>query len=774
MEVKRPRMVYVLSAIGTIVFLIAISFTVSNNALNININNFSLNSNIVLKTTNIFWEVIILTALISLIRFEENKFLKNILTVYGFLRLLNIFDMIILVFFKGDYNLLFKLSLILIFIYLGISIVFMIRIINNFKNYAILKSILRDSIIVFIPFLILIYTNLEPIFISQYVLDIMYESSTTLGIYLKLRHLASAINSFSIVFLFMTSFYFKRYIKTTSLLIIELLLKNLTYYVLYNIPHIAELNIMLFQMSIIKYISYIILIFSIYFYYNENNKKLKIKNSYSMYKYTHNILPSVFIASSPILFLLIHVYLYIKYNIILDIGTYIEISIISIFSIILRNIYIRKENKMLIKELRTVSKKDALTGIYNASAFEKRVALWNNDYTLFFLDIQNFKDVNDTYGHTLGDEVLKYVANFLKNLYKGENIERAYCRYGGDEFLYAIRATDEKIIKTISELMCVSKKMYDDKRKIEVLFHLNVGYHISRNESFEEVLNKSDFAMYDAKLNKRNLAVKYSDEIKEKYLRLKILKKDLTTAMENDKINVVFQPKIFAKNKEIKGFETLARWTHETEGVVPPPIFIKLAEECGKIYNLDLYIFKKACEFQKRLENMNIENTCSVNFSIQTLKEFNIVNDIKNIIENYGIKKENIILEILENVALDENKMVINHIEELRKIGVKISIDDFGTEYSSLNRIAQVPFNELKIPKEFIDIIYSERQLKVLQSVIFMSELLDTDTVIEGVETKYQYDLFKELGFNLIQGYYFSKPLKDDDYINWVNNYKRS
>lgn len=557
----------------------------------------------------------------------------------------------------------------------------------------------------------------------------------------------------------------KKYIKIITLLFIMLLTRSLTYLNLYNICGDSNVTLKTFHIKTIKYVSYGILISIIYLYCCHENKIIK-KNTYKNNKLLI-ILSTVRFALFSIIYLILSKF-YTKY---LNLNIYI--STIIIFFIISRNVHIRKKNKLLSKELDLIYKKDNLTNIYNFNVFEKIIFSWNKPYTIFFINVKKLKDINDVYGHGVGNKILIQVANSLKKLNTYENVKKAYCRYNSDKFLYAIDTTESNYIKNVLDKLCLNKSICCNDEKIELIFELNVGYAINEDEDFETIINNSELAMYYGKENKLNNPVEYSQELKEKYSNIKDLEKDLDDAIENDEIAVVFQPKICATTENVKGFEALARWNHRDKGLIFPNIFIKLAEESGKIHKVDLCILKKACEFEKKLEGLNIYNTCSVNFSVKTLQEEDIVNIVNDIIIETGVKKEKIIIEILENIDLNHNKLVLDNITELRKLGFKISIDDFGTEYSSLNRIAQVPFNELKIPKDFIDIIYSDRQLKVLESVIFMAKLLKTDTVIEGVETEYQYKLFKDLGFNLIQGYYFSKPLKEDEYIQWIRNYMR-
>ncbi|MFH0318767.1 EAL domain-containing protein [Clostridium perfringens] len=436
--------------------------------------------------------------------------------------------------------------------------------------------------------------------------------------------------------------------------------------------------------------------------------------------------------------------------------------------LVCRDIILRKDNLRLIASVKRANEIDFLTNMYSRNYFLKKLEAMNTDYALFFIDIKSFKDINNIFGHVVGDKVLVEVANKFKELklLLGKNV--FYCRYSGNEFALISKLEQvDLILKFFRDLENI--KIQHNSDLIHINF--NIGYSLNdSNINLDLLIQETDYALMRAKKLKgpNNSILMYDDNLKTDLKHINILKKDFINDLLADKFHLVFQPKVCVKTLKIVGFETLLRWKHDKLGEISPCKFVPIAENLGEISSLDLYVFKKSCEFQRCLIDMGIEIKCSVNLSLNTLKSYEKINEILNIYKKYKIPKHLITAEILENVSLNNNAKTISYINLLRENGICISIDDFGTGYSSLSQISNLYFDELKIPREFVINARTSSKLAVIEAISILAKKLNVTSVIEGVETYEDFKLFSSLGFDIVQGYYFSKPLTKSEIIDYI------
>ena len=380
-------------------------------------------------------------------------------------------------------------------------------------------------------------------------------------------------------------------------------------------------------------------------------------------------------------------------------------------------------NKVLLEE-----KLDPLSNVFTRFEFKNNLEMWKGEYTLFLIDLRKFSLINDALGRGKGDEVLREFGKGLIKLSKSLASKNLYGVYGGEEFLVAINSRNkEDIIEVLNKLDNLKKIRLNSLNK-EIKMEFNIGYSINLgNKSFEEIIEEVFFAKERAKKEDFIYAIEYAEELKGIRKKNNLIIRDISD-------------------------------------------IVKTLEEIDAIKDLDLYVFESTCEFQSRLIQNNIELQCSVNISINTLKHRGVGSNLYKISKNYNLKPENITLEILENAALEVSGNAINEIIKLKKYGFKISIDDFGKGYSSINRVLKIPFDQIKIPKDFISDIPNSKYIAIINSISNFAKTLGAELVIEGVESKEYYDFFKLLDFDVIQGFYFSKALNEKEFLEYVNN----
>ncbi|MGL5244255.1 MAG: GGDEF and EAL domain-containing protein [Sarcina sp.] len=428
-----------------------------------------------------------------------------------------------------------------------------------------------------------------------------------------------------------------------------------------------------------------------------------------------------------------------------------------------------KEYRHFIK----LAKVDTLTGIYNEYALEEIMDNYKENYTFIFVDINKLKSINICYGQLQGDKVLKEFATYLTDFCKKVKFHYKFCRYESDEFIICIGTIiEDEIKKVIDYLKSFKNKeaVYEEEIKLRIVAIKNkYGVTVKKLISYVEYLLEDKNLGLDKDYYK---IIQNEENLRRYYCMAYRLNKGIKYLGEIGELYVVFQPQFQVKTNTIKGYEVLCRWNNEELGNINPKEFLDFAKCNNRMYELDLFVFEEAFKFQKYLKEINIDQSCSINVSISTLKKDTFIKDICELVNKYGIDMNTITIEMVEEAVLDNGKKIKNILNELKHKGINISIDDFGTGYSSLSRLYSAPFDELKIPREFIkDTLIDKRQIKILKIISTLAKSLNLNTVVEGVETIEQYDLIKKLGFKYSQGYFHSKPLNKNEYIEFLNRF---
>ena len=420
---------------------------------------------------------------------------------------------------------------------------------------------------------------------------------------------------------------------------------------------------------------------------------------------------------------------------------------------------------------------DALTSLPNRMMFQNTLKSMlsraNRNQTkvaLMFIDLDNFKMINDTLGHDYGDLLLQEVATRLKKTLRAED---AVSRLGGDEFTIIL---DD--IKDVSYPSIVAQKIIDAlstpiKLKDEMGYiGASVGISIFPDDTpeLEQLIKNADLAMYKAKNEGKNVYRYFTEDMTADASEKLELTNDLRSSIENDQLVLYYQPIIDTRDNTISSFEALVRWEHPKYGLITPEHFIPLAEDGGLMVKIGKYIIKKACQQIKAIEDSGHDITIAINISSKQLTQNHLEETVKAIVNESGIKPANLELEVTESFLMDNIEEVDKTISNLKDIGINTAIDDFGTGYSSLSRLKKLSISKLKIDKSFIDDIpHDNDDMVITNMIITLAKQLGLDVIAEGVETKEQVEFLKEKECFLMQGYHFSQAISQKDLNEFIN-----
>lgn len=463
------------------------------------------------------------------------------------------------------------------------------------------------------------------------------------------------------------------------------------------------------------------------------------------------------------------------------------ISYIGVFFILtLNNIYKRrirayvmKNNKQkqdLLKSearLEKMAYYDSLTELPNRAYFKEylkdEIIVSREDEStkgLVYIDLDEFKSINDTLGHDAGDQALIIASKRIQSVIGNKDF---LARFGGDEFLVSlgeerahqqIQILAEKIIQIMKEPITI----------MDLDFYVTASIGIARfpqdADNAEQLISSADLAMYKAKMKGKNQYVTFTKEMKAINERKLSLTNRLYKVLDKNELFLIYQPKLETVSGKLIGFEALLRWEDKKYGFVSPGEFIPLVEKSGMIKPIGLWVFEEVCkQYNKWKEKGSQSLQMSINMSIEQLKDDIIVDQIKEILERTGVEAKNIEIEITESTAFNDVYNVVERIKAFRDLGLKISIDDFGKEYSSLNRIRTFPIDRLKIDMDFIQRISSEdsKDNAIVKTIIQLANNLDVKVIAEGVETEEQFNFLKKENCDEVQGFLFYKGMRAEE-----------
>ena len=385
-------------------------------------------------------------------------------------------------------------------------------------------------------------------------------------------------------------------------------------------------------------------------------------------------------------------------------------------------------------------------------------------HAILFIDLDNFKEINDTIGHDYGDELLKKVAILFKNsIIEGDLVSKV----GGDEFFILMRnVADYSEISTCCERLqsLLNNEISIDDKHVYTSASIGVTVFPNDGDQTSILLKNADTAMYSAKCSGKAKCSFFNKSMSDVVLRRVEIEKGLRGAMKNNELEIHYQPQIDIITNKIKGFEALLRWNSSDLGTICPTEFIPIAEKSGLLIPMGDWIIKTVF-LQNNLWKSKgyIYDTIAINLSSVQLENHRFEDTLKSLIAETKIDPKFVELEITESVLMKDFNNNVKLLARIRDLGVKIALDDFGTGYSSLSYLKQLPISTLKIDKSFIDnIVANERERAIVDGIINLAQKIDLSVVAEGAETKEQVKVLKKMGCNEIQGYYFSKPLTAD------------
>ena len=386
-------------------------------------------------------------------------------------------------------------------------------------------------------------------------------------------------------------------------------------------------------------------------------------------------------------------------------------------------------------------------------------------HAVLFIDLDNFKETNDTLGHDYGDELLKSVAILFKDyIRKGDVVSRV----GGDDFFILMKnINDYSEISSLCERLqtLLNCEISIDDKHVYASASIGITVFPDDGDKTSILLKNADTAMYSAKYNGKAKYSFFNKSMSDKVERRVEIEKGLRSALENNEFEIYYQPQIDIIKNKIKGFEALLRWNSPELGRITPVEFIPVAEQSGLIVPIGNWVIRTAC-IQNNLWKSKgyLYDTIAINLSAIQLKNDKFEENLKEIISEIEINPKFIELEITESIFMKDFDHSVKLLTVIRDLGIIIALDDFGTGYSSLSYLKQLPINTLKIDKSFIDnIITNERERSIVDGIIQLAQKIGLDVIAEGAETKEQIQLLQSMGCNQIQSYYFSKPLPADE-----------
>ncbi|WP_067177277.1 EAL domain-containing protein [Sulfurospirillum sp. UCH001] len=414
---------------------------------------------------------------------------------------------------------------------------------------------------------------------------------------------------------------------------------------------------------------------------------------------------------------------------------------------------------------------DQLTALPNRSYLHQNIHNWAYkgapSFSIFYVDMDHFKNINDSFGHQFGDYVLVEITRRLRALTPPRSL---IIRYGGDEFVLVTHLHERK------ELLSFATRLIDAlSRPYNVNdLHFNIGASMGialypeHGESLDMLLRASDIALYESKKIKNSAHI-FASEMQEGFLKNVRIEQELRKAINQHELFMVYQPQIDTEGC-VYGVEALLRWNSPTLGNVPPNHFIPLAEASGLMPKIGRFIIETACSEIKAL-HLELAHSfqISINISVRQFMDPGFLEHLLSSVEKTQMHRLSITLEVTENLFIEDMHYILPLLKQIRELGIQISMDDFGTGYSSLSMLRKLPIDELKIDKSFVDEICSdEASVKMVQNIIAIGKNFDMHILAEGVETKEQKEILTTFGCDRFQGYYFSKPLPKEELLRFL------
>lgn len=425
------------------------------------------------------------------------------------------------------------------------------------------------------------------------------------------------------------------------------------------------------------------------------------------------------------------------------------------------------------QEIYRLSNIDRLTGLLNRTAFLKelnQIVSVNPSiqFAILFIDLDGFKQINDSLGHEVGDKVINETASRIASLSQGG---LPISRWGGDEFLVAYPFSEIEEVDVFAQQLInqISLPYLVSQSKTWVGASIGIALYPQHGTHYDTLIQNADMAMYQQKRIEKGKVGYFDDSLRLKIIRERFLSDRLVTAIDDNELRLVFQPIVRNKTEDVVGVEALLRWNLDGEEISPVE-FIPIAEQYGMIKNIGLWVVENACQQIIDLSGKGKDLTVSINVSIIQFQDIDFVAHVKALMTRLSFEPSRLHIEITESVFAADKTALINQIKALQELNIKISIDDFGTGYSSLASMQNLGVDIVKIDKSFIDEIHSSGS-NIVHAVLQISQSIGYQVVAEGVETIDQVEALNRMGVHYLQGYYFSKPLEIEQLTHYLNDH---
>ena len=451
-----------------------------------------------------------------------------------------------------------------------------------------------------------------------------------------------------------------------------------------------------------------------------------------------------------------------------------EISWVDGREAVIYSLYDITDKKLYQRKIEQQAYTDFLTGLYNRMCCERDLARqidqakkMNEVGALCYLDLDDFKHINDGLGHQYGDVLLKAISHSLQRI---EGIQNNCYRMGGDEFVIVIPPEQYRRFDRIEEdiRQIFAKPWFLKDTDYYCTMSMGIVTFPEYGDSVADLIKKADIAMYEAKKGGKNRVARYNEGINSASGRRLDMEKNMRDATVDGykEFEVYYQPIIDVQDGvECAGAEALIRWNSAKLGFIPPAEFIPLAEYLGLINPIGNYVLKEACARCKKWNDAGYAYKVNVNLSVVQLLQADVVEVVEKVIEETGIEPRYLTLEVTESLAINDMERMRKILDSIKSLGVKIALDDFGTGYSSLNHIREIPFDMIKVDQSFVkelaDDAYSQSFVKMVAE---LAETLGVNICVEGIETEAQYEVVRNMKVKYIQGYYFDRPMKCEDF----------
>ncbi len=444
----------------------------------------------------------------------------------------------------------------------------------------------------------------------------------------------------------------------------------------------------------------------------------------------------------------------------------VGVTLIGLLGVVLIVFIDSARNKAMTSELSYQATHDSLTGMPNRLHFEMNVTealAHGSPFAVMLLDLDNFKQINDTLGHEAGDAVLIESSLRIKQAIPETGF---VARLGGDEFAVILPDSDQAVATSVGNdiVKVVSKSYGIDSYSVIIGVSIGIAMYPVHGNELTELLRCSDVAMYIAKNAGTNSSV-YDSDSDHNHISKLVLNNALREAIVSNKISTDFQPKYSLTTGRMEGVEALARWRSPEHGTIPPDVFIPMAEGFGLIKDLTLLVLNQALQECRRWRKAGFQLTVSVNVSAHSLVDHTLVDAISNALTCIQVPSSSLIIEVTESAMMSDPEKAIVVLQEISDLGVRISIDDYGTGYSSLSYLTTLPLSELKLDKSFINkILINDKDALIVQATVDLTRNLNLTMVAEGVEDAPTLDYLSSIGCGMVQGYFLCRPLSKNDF----------